>query len=109
MGIAGTFFLSGPTTQCERMFAGQRLVSTLVYLGALAGTLFFCLAPFVPAFALRIVRAPLVVAVPSPVATSMWPPVTFAPTPDATSRAPPWPPVVLLPWPAVIDTAPPAT
>jgi len=49
VGIAGTFFLSGPTTQCNRMFAGQRLVSTLVYLGALAGTLFFCLAPFVPA------------------------------------------------------------
>lgn len=48
IGIAGTFFLSGPTTQCGRMFNGQRLVSTLIYLGALAGTLFFCFSTFVP-------------------------------------------------------------
>ena len=54
-------------------------------------------APVAPAFAERIVRAPLVVSVPAPASISRAPPVTFAPTPDATSSAPPWPPVVLLP------------
>jgi hypothetical protein len=41
--------------------------------------------PVVPAFADLIVSAPLVVAVPAPVASKRWPPVTLAPTPDATS------------------------
>ena len=53
--------------------------------------------PAVPAFALRIVTEPLVVAVPLPLKSSSWPPVTLPPTPDAISSWPPWPPVVLLP------------
>ena len=54
-------------------------------------------APVAPAFAERIVRAPLVVSVLAPASISRAPPVTLAPTPDATSSLPPWPPVVLLP------------
>merc|ERR1719453_1103012 len=55
------------------------------------------LTPFAPAFAVLIVIAPLVVAVPSPVLMSIWPPVTLVPLPDSRSSAPPWPAVAPLP------------
>ena len=46
-------------------------------------------APFVPAFAVRMLRAPLVDVAPSPVLTCRCPPVTTAPLPDTSSSAPP--------------------
>ena len=46
-------------------------------------------APVAPAFAERIVKAPLVLSVPAPASISKAPPVTFAPTPDVTSSEPP--------------------
>jgi hypothetical protein len=64
--------------------------------------------PVVPAFALRSVTEPLVVAVLAPLTISRWPPVTLPPKPDAISSWPPCPPVVLLPVPADRDTEPPA-
>jgi hypothetical protein len=66
------------------------------------------LTPDVPAFAERIVIAPVVVAVPSPDVSVIAPPVCLAPRPAVSCIAPPRPPSVLLPNPEETLIEPPA-
>ena len=48
VAIVGSFFLSGPTAQFNKMTEGSRIVSSAVYLLALAATLFFALDDSLP-------------------------------------------------------------
>ncbi|KAH8091280.1 hypothetical protein JL720_6171 [Aureococcus anophagefferens] len=48
VAIVGSFFLSGPTAQFHKMTEGSRVVSSTVYLLALAATLFFALDDSLP-------------------------------------------------------------
>ena len=48
VAIVGSFFLSGPTAQFNKMTEGSRIVSSAVYVLALAATLFFALDDSLP-------------------------------------------------------------
>ncbi len=46
ISLSGSFFLSGPTSQFQKMFHESRRVATILYLGSLAVTLIVALIPF---------------------------------------------------------------
>ena len=46
VALSGSFFLSGPSSQFQKMFHENRKVATLLYLGSLGVTLVVALIPF---------------------------------------------------------------